>query len=90
MSFPREAVPNVDRYKGTVEDERRLFYVAITAERYLFCTWSPIPGKNRYRRPSQFLGELCSSEYVLNEEPPVIGCRTLWRRGHAMMMRRWH
>jgi DNA helicase-2/ATP-dependent DNA helicase PcrA len=34
--IPDTLVSNVDRYKGTVEDERRLFYVALTrAEKYL-------------------------------------------------------
>ena len=70
--IPEESVPNADRYKGTCEDERRLFYVALTrAERYLFCSWSPIADNQLYRRVSLFLQELTSSDYVLSQEPPV-------------------
>ncbi|MBK8905439.1 MAG: ATP-dependent helicase [Anaerolineaceae bacterium] len=69
--IPETAVPNVDRYKGTVEDERRLYYVAITrAERYLFQSWSP-GTSNQYQRVSQFWQESTNAVQVLTEEPPV-------------------
>ena len=64
------AVKNVDRYKGTVEDERRLFYVAMTrAEKYLFCSWAPIPDNQQQRNVSDFFWEFTDSEYVLTKEP---------------------
>ncbi len=70
--IPETCVRNVDRYKGTVEDERRLFYVAVTrAERYLFCSWSPVEENKLYKRVSPFLRELTASTYVLTNEPPV-------------------
>ncbi|MGE4345588.1 MAG: 3'-5' exonuclease [Geoalkalibacter sp.] len=51
--IPETAVANVDRYKGTVEDERRLFYVALTrAEKYLFCSWAPIGTGNSETSPN--------------------------------------
>lgn len=73
--IPETAVANVDRYKGTVEDERRLFYVAVTrAERYLFCSWSPVPGNRLYNKISPFLNELTASEFVLSSDAaaPVV------------------
>lgn len=70
--IPEEAVENVDRYKGTVEDERRLFYVAITrAEKYLFCSWAPIVDNQNQRSRSEFFDELTGSEYALTKEPKL-------------------
>ena len=69
--IPETAVHNVDRYKGTVEDERRLFYVALTrAERYLFCSWGPIADNRQQRKRSVFLAELTACANVLAVEPP--------------------
>jgi len=63
-------VRNSDRYKGTVEDERRLFYVALTrAEKYLFCSWSPVPGNQQQQRVSQFFTDLTKSDLVLSVDP---------------------
>lgn len=63
-------VRNADRYKGTIQDERRLFYVALTrAEKYLFCSWAPIATNQQQRRVSPFFLELTGSEYVLTKEP---------------------
>lgn len=68
--IPDTAVANVDRYKGTEEDERRLFYVAVTrAERYLYCTWAPIPTNQQQRRRSQFHRDLTDNEHVLTRDP---------------------
>ncbi len=68
--IPETIVRDADRYKGTVEDERRLFYVALTrGEKYLFCSWAPIPNNQQQRRVSPFLLELTGSEYVLTKEP---------------------
>jgi DNA helicase II / ATP-dependent DNA helicase PcrA len=70
--LPEAAVRNADRYKGSLDDERRLFYVAITrAERFLFCSYSRVPGNKRYNRVSPFLTEFTASSYVLATLPPV-------------------
>lgn len=67
--IPEVSVKNADRYKGTVEDERRLFYVALTrAEKYLFCSFSPDGDKKQYQKLSDFFREFTSSEYVLTKE----------------------
>ena len=68
--IPDTAVANVDRYKGTEEDERRLFYVAVTrAERYLYSTWAPIATNQQQRRRSQFHRDLTDNEHVLTRDP---------------------
>lgn len=63
---PREGVVGQGRYEGTLEDERRLFYVAMTrSQKFLFLTWAPIPGKNnRYARPSEFWDDILVSKHV--------------------------
>ena len=74
--IPEKAVPNADRYKGTREDERRLFYVALTrAEKYLFCSWGPIPGNQQQKRVSEFFTELTQGEFVLGADPCKAPCR---------------
>lgn len=51
---------NFARYSGSVEDERRLFYVGLTrAKKFLFVTTSRQPvGKVREKRPLQYFSEL--------------------------------
>jgi DNA helicase-2/ATP-dependent DNA helicase PcrA len=69
--IPKEAVKDADRYDGSVEDERRLFYVALTrSQKYLFCSWAPVQDNQLYRKPSQFIGEFVASDKVLTAEPP--------------------
>lgn len=71
--IPDDLVPNASRYKGSVEDERRLFYVALTrAERYLYCSWAPILDNQQQRNVSQFFNEFTGSECVLTK-PANIG-----------------
>jgi len=68
---PEQAVPDADRYRGTVEDEARLFYVAITrAKKYLAMTYSP--GENRlYTARSPFFDLVTRNPYVLTAPPPL-------------------
>lgn len=69
--IPRNAVVGADRYLGTVDDERRLFYVALTrSKKYLFCTWAP-EGKRGYDNPSPFLREFVAGGYALTKEPKL-------------------
>jgi len=70
--IPETAVADVDRYKGTVEDERRLFYVAVTrAEKYLYCTWAPLADNAQQKNVSQFLRDLTDNEQVLTRDPMI-------------------
>ena len=68
---PDSAVLNAADYKGGLEEERRVLYVAITrGQRYVYCSWAPIAGKhNRYVKPSQFVSELTRTERVLTRLP---------------------
>jgi len=68
--IPRDAVENAARYDGQTEDERRLFYVALTrSEKYLFCSWAPIATNQLYRKPGEFWDELTRQEQFLTKEP---------------------
>ena len=69
--LPRAGIRGQTRFEGTIEDERRLFYVAMTRSRkYLHLTWAPIPGKNnRYSRASEFWDDVLVSKYVKRRAP---------------------
>ena len=64
--LPRDGVKGQVRFDGTIEDERRLFYVAMTrGQKFLHLTWAPIAGKNnRYVRASQFWDDILASKHV--------------------------
>ena len=68
--IPQEAVIGADRYRGSEEDERRLFYVAITrSKKYLYCTWAPEAASGLYARESAFVREFTASDLVLTRPP---------------------
>jgi DNA helicase-2/ATP-dependent DNA helicase PcrA len=69
--IPRNGVQGHSRFDTTLEDERRLFYVAVTrSQKFLFTTWAPIPGKNnRYSRPSEFWDNVLASKWVKRRPP---------------------
>jgi len=60
---------NFSRYQGSVEDERRLFYVGMTrSKKFLFITTSYDPGPHKRKRsPSQFFGELNDKYCIAND-----------------------
>jgi DNA helicase-2/ATP-dependent DNA helicase PcrA len=65
--IPQGAVPDADRYRGTVEDETRLFYVAATrAQRYLYLTYSPGPGN--FKNRSSFFDHCTTSSWVTTKD----------------------
>lgn len=67
--IPQNAVVGANRYLGSQEDERRLFYVALTrSKKYLFCTWAP-QGKKGYDKSSPFLREFVAGGYALTKDP---------------------
>lgn len=69
--IPDAAVQNAVRFKGTEEDERRLFYVALTrSKKYLYCTWAPGSGQ-RQKNASPFFREVIAAgrSYVLTRDP---------------------
>lgn len=68
--LPKPAIPDAARYDGSVEDERRLFYVAITrSKKYLHCSFAPVPGNKLYKKQSQFFQEFTQLPNVLTAEP---------------------
>jgi DNA helicase-2/ATP-dependent DNA helicase PcrA len=62
--IPDTAIDEMDRYRGTVEDETRLFYVAVTrAQKYLSVTFSP--GENQlYQGRSMFFNHCAEQAWV--------------------------
>ena len=70
--LPPAAVIGAQRYRGSLEDERRLFYVALTrSKKYLYCTWAPEGTSGHFARASSFVAELTASGYVLTREPAL-------------------
>jgi DNA helicase II / ATP-dependent DNA helicase PcrA len=68
--IPDQAVPDADRYRGTVQDETRLFYVAVTrAQKFLFASTSP--GSRNMARPSSFFLHCAGHARFLTRDPGV-------------------
>lgn len=69
--IPKDGVHGQFRYEGGIEDERRLFYVAMTrSHKFLYMTWAPITGKNnRYTRASEFWENVLASKWVKRRRP---------------------
>ena len=69
--IPPDGVKGQPRFEGTVEDERRLFYVAMTRSRkFLHMSWAPVHGaNNRYVRPSEFWENVLVSKHVRRRRP---------------------
>ena len=69
--LPAAGVKDQARYLTSREDERRLFYVAVTrSQKYLHMSWAPIAGKNnRYTRPSEFWDNVLASKKVKRRIP---------------------
>jgi len=69
--IPEIAIGDADRYKGTLDDETRLFYVAVTrAQKYLFVSFSP--GSNQlYRRRSVFFDHCAAQQWFSTRDPGV-------------------
>lgn len=69
--IPSEAVEDAERYNGSIEDERRLFYVAMTrGKKFLHMTWAPVEGKNnRYTKKSRFWDDVLVSKWVKRRKP---------------------
>lgn len=68
--LPRTGVKGQARFEGTIEDERRLFYVAMTrSQKYLHLTWAPVPGNQLFQRRSQFWDDVLVSKHVIRRLP---------------------
>jgi DNA helicase-2/ATP-dependent DNA helicase PcrA len=65
----RKWIKDQERYEGGTEDERRLFYVAITrSQKYLF--FSRSPENQLYKKESEFAKEISNSEYIVTDKNP--------------------
>lgn len=63
--IPEQAVIGQARFRGSEQDERRLFYVAVTrSQKHLHMTTAPTPGKTRYVSPSIFWNDVLESKFV--------------------------
>ncbi len=72
--IPDAALANPDRYRGTRTDELRLLYVAVTrAKKYLYTSWSPVPGNRLYGNASEFVHLISSVSYVSTADPGAPG-----------------
>ena len=63
--LPRAGIKGQSRFEGTLEDERRLFYVAMTrSQKFLHMTWAPVAGNQLFQRRSQFWDDILASKWV--------------------------
>ena len=68
--LPAAAFDNAIRYRGGEEDERRLFYVAMTrAQKFLHLSWAPVDGNQLAQAPSDFFNEVLASKFVKRKAP---------------------
>lgn len=75
--IPPAAVPDADRYRGTLEDETRLFYVAATrAQKFLFASYSPGTSRNHKQR-SVFFDHCTRHALVSTRDHGVPGAATV-------------
>ncbi|UCZ90698.1 ATP-dependent helicase [Gordonia sp. WA4-43] len=82
--IPAEAIKDPDRYKGTKDDERRLFYVAVTrAQKFLNVTFSPGVGRN-HKRQSEFFIHCTGNQWVSTSTSPIPGERLEPRAIHEI------
>ena len=76
--LPDTAFDNAARYKGGVEDESRLFYVALTrAQKFLHLSWAPHDGNRTAQLPSDFFNEVLASKFVKRRAQNYAGRKRL-------------
>ena len=82
--IPDAAFDNSARYKGGPEDERRLFYVAMTrAQKFLHMSWAPHEANQAARAPSDFFNEVLASKYVKRRPPDYSARKRLGPRAKS-------
>src|SRR5437773_11129097 len=68
--LPRNGIKGQARFEGTIEDERRLFYVAMTrSQKFLHLTWAPVPSNQLFQQRSQFWDDILASKHVKRRAP---------------------
>ncbi len=82
--LPAGGIKRQARFEGTIEDERRLFYVAMTrSQKFLHLTWAPIPGNQLFQKRSQFWDDILASRYVKRRPPDYSKRKRLAPRARA-------
>ena len=70
--IPDEAIDDPARYRGTVEDETRLLYVAVTrAQKYLYATFAPVADNQQQRACSVFFDHIAAQQWVSTTSAPI-------------------
>ena len=63
--IPPESIEDAMRYDGSIDDERRLFYVAMTrSKKFLHMTYGPRSKGSWYRYKSEFWDDVLVSKFV--------------------------
>ena len=74
--IPDQAVEGQARFLNAPEDERRLFYVAITrSQKHLHMTTAPSPGSKHYVHPSDLWHDVLELRYVKRKRQTFEGRR---------------
>jgi DNA helicase II / ATP-dependent DNA helicase PcrA len=74
--IPDAAIEDPDRYRGTVEDETRLLYVAVTrSQKFFYATFAPIAENAQQRTRSAFFDHIASQQWVSTISGAVKGDR---------------
>ncbi|MHB8539264.1 MAG: ATP-dependent helicase [Candidatus Dormibacteria bacterium] len=74
--IPDSAIADPARYRGTVEDETRLLYVAITrAQKYLYATFAPMADNQQQRARSEFFDHIAAQQWVSTTASPIAADR---------------
>jgi DNA helicase-2/ATP-dependent DNA helicase PcrA len=74
--IPDEAIDDPARYRGTVQDETRLLYVAVTrAQKYLYATFAPVAANQQQRTRSPFFDHIAAQQWVSTTSSPINGDR---------------
>jgi DNA helicase-2/ATP-dependent DNA helicase PcrA len=70
--IPDSAIDDPARYRGTVEDETRLLYVAVTrAQKYLYVTFAPVADNQQQRTRSDFFNHVAAQQWVSTAPAPI-------------------
>ncbi len=74
--IPDEAIDDPIRYRGTIEDETRLLYVAVTrAQKYLYATFAPLSNNQQQKTRSDFFNHIASQQWVSTTPTAISGER---------------
>ncbi len=70
--IPDDAIDDPARYRGTLEDETRLLYVAVTrTQKYLYATFAPVADNQQQRVRSDFFNHIAGQQWVSTAAAPI-------------------